>query len=186
MKSELQDHKLSPLNPPRPISLFLLLATLMLTACNNQNDSTSDSDNVSIKIPDVASKLDQMAGDLTATIAVNGGTPQNMTVSATDATATLSNIPIGSTGFTIVFTYNLDPFGPLVVASATQTLDVTAGSNTLTFANADYDTASFDEDGDGLSNIVELDESSTTNPIVADAGVCVLGTSLIGSCVLGS
>ena len=136
MKSELQNHKLSPLNLPHPISLFLLLVTLTLTACGNQNDSKSDSDNVSIKIPDVASKLNQMTGTLRATIAVNGGTPQNMTVTAADATATLSNIPLGPTDFTIIFTYELGSFGELVVASATQNLDVTAGSNTLTMISS--------------------------------------------------
>ena len=182
MKSELQNHKLSPLNPPRPISLFLLLATLTLTACNNQNDSTSDSDNVSINIPYVVSNLDLAAGTLTATIAVNGGTPQNLTVSATDATATLSNLSLGSTNFTIVFRYELGSYGPLGVATATKNQNVTAGSNTLTFANAEYDTDFFDEDGDGISNIIELDEFSTTTPIscrlgfAAELGFCELGT----------
>jgi len=71
------------------------------------------------------------------------------------------------------------------IVSASSITDTYTTGNTLTFVDGDYDTASFDEDGDGISNIVELDELSTTNPIVADAP-CILGTSLIGSCVLGS
>ncbi len=187
MKRALASYKLFQTRPPIRMYLLALIAASMLAGCGSQDNSATDSSDqiISFKIPDVASKLDQTTGDLTATIAVNGGTPQDMVVSATDATVTLSNIPLGSTDFTIIFTYNLDPFGPLVVASATQTLNVTAGSNTLTFANADYDTALYDEDGDGISNLAELDESSTTSPIVVDA-TCILGTSLIGSCVLGS
>ncbi len=187
MKRALASYKLFQARPPIRRYLSALIVAFILAGCGSQDESATDSSHqiISFKVPDVASKLDQTVGTLTATIAVNGGTPQNMTVSATDATVTLSNIPLGSTDFTIIFTYNLDPFGPLVVASATRTINVTAGSNTLTFANADYDTASYDEDGDGISNLAELDESSTTSPIVADAP-CVLGTSLIGSCVLGS
>ena len=80
---------------------------------------------------------------------------------------------------TIVFTYNLDPNGPLVVASTTKSFNVTEGSNTLNFVTADYDTASFDEDGDGISNLVELDEFSTTSPVGA---LCKLGFANIDFC----
>ncbi len=187
MKRALASYKLFQARAPIRLYLLALIATFMLAGCGSQDERATDSSHqiISFKVPDIASKLDQTTGILTATIAVNGGTPQNMTVSDTDATATVSNIPLGDTEFQIVFTYNLDPFGPLVVASATKTINVTAGNNTLTFANGDYDTASFDEDGDGLSNLAELDESSTTDPSIADAP-CILGTSLIGSCVLGS
>ncbi len=186
MKRALASYKLFHIRPPIRRYLSALIVAFILAGCGSQDESATDSSHqiISFKVPDVASKLDQTVGTLTATIAVNGGTPQNMTVSATDATVTLSNIPLGSTDFTIIFTYNLDPFGPLVVASATRTIDVTAGSNTLTFANGDFDT-SYDQDGDGISNLVELDESSTTSPIVVDA-TCILGTSQIGSCTLGS
>ena len=46
---------------------------------------------------------------------------------------------------------------------------------------ADFDTAIHDDDDDGISNLVELDEFSTTSPIS-----CVLGTSELGNCELGS
>ena len=183
MKSTLQNHKLSPLNPPRPISLFLLLATLTLTACNNQNDSASDTDNVSIKIPDVVSKLDLTTGTLSATISCPDGNKQmDIDIESGTASAECSDVPTGSTSFTVVFTYDLAPFGPLVVASATQTLDVTSGSNSLVFTAEDYVTASFDEDGDGISNILELDEASTTSPISCTLAVA----AALGTCELGS
>jgi len=186
LKNVLLNQKLSLFTPSRLKFLFLLLATLMLTACGNQSDSASESGNVSIKIPDIANKLDQAAGTLTATISVsslNGGTPQPMTISTTDASVKLSNIPTGSTTITIVFTYDVAPFGPLVVASATRTVTVGTGDNPISFVSTDYDTASFDEDGDGISNILELDESSITSPIVS---LCKPGTAILGSCELGS
>jgi hypothetical protein len=105
-----------------------------------------------------------------------------MTISATTASTTLNNIPAGETTFIIVFTYDLDPFGPLVVASATKTITVTEGTNTITFASEDYDTASFDADDDGISNLLELDESSATSPLVS---LCILGTTVLDDCELG-
>jgi hypothetical protein len=183
LKSELQNHKLSPLNPPRPVSLFLLLATLTLTACGNQNDSKSDSDNVSIKIPDVVNKLDQTAGTLRATISCpSGDQPMNIDTVNETASATCNSVPTGNTSFTVVFTYELGSFGPLDVATATKMINVTTGNNPLNFVNGDFDTASFDEDGDGISNILELDEFSITSPVSCTLGVA----ASLGTCELGT
>ena len=169
--------------------LVVLLVAFILNGCGSQSNTPDDSslagDKASFSIPAsiMGAKLDQTAGNLTATISVNGGSPIPMTVSDTTASTTLNNIPAGETAFTIVFTYDLDPYGPLVVASATQSITVTEeGTNTITFANEDYDTASFDADGDGISNLEELDESSTTSPVsctlgvAARLGICELGT----------
>lgn len=171
MKSKLQNYKLSPLNPPRPISLFLLLATLTLAACNSQNDSTSDSDNVSFKTPDILNKLNQTAGTLSATISCSDG-DQPMEIIGDIASATCSKVPTGDFSFTIVYTFDKDPYGPLIVASATKTIAVTEGSNnSVNFVVGDFDT-DFDEDGDNLSNLKELtDGTSPLDPTpVADAG----------------
>ncbi len=192
MNRVLQSYKFNPSNLPGLLPLLFFVAILNLVACGSQNEtstiSSSQDSNVSLKIPDsiLASKLDQSAGTLTATISVstlNGGVPQAMTVSATDATATLSSIPLGDATITIVFTYDLPPFGPLVVASATRNLTVVAGDNPISFVATDYDSESFDEDGDGLSNLAELDDASTSSPIVA---LCKLGAAVLGSCELGS
>ena len=168
--------------------LALLLVAFILNGCGNQSDTSGDSslegDNVSFPIPEsiMGAKLDQTAGNLTATISVNGGSPMPMTISGTTAGSTLNNIPAGETTFTIVFTYDRDPFGPLVVASATKSITVTKGDNTITFASEDYDTDSFDADGDGISNLLELDESSTTSPVD-----CTLGAGArLGTCELGT
>jgi hypothetical protein len=169
--------------------LVVLLVAFISNGCGSQSDTSVDSsladDNVLFSIPEsiMGAKLDQTAGNLTATISVNGGSPMPMTISesGTTASTTLNNIPVGETSFTIVFTYDLDPFGPLVVASATQSMTVTEeGTNTITFASDDYDSDSFDADGDGLSNLKELAESSTTSPVS-----CTLGVGArLGTCEL--
>lgn len=175
----------------KPIYLFALFAAVALTGCGSQDETSTatvqESQIVSFKVPEaiLAGKLDLATGTLTATISVNDGTPQPMTISSDGLTAsvTLTAIPTGSTEFTIVFTYDNPSFGPLDVASATKTINVTTGSNTLSFASSDYVTAIFDEDGDGVSNIVELDEFSVSSPVVA---LCKLGTAVLDSCELGS
>ena len=192
MKIVIQFHKLIPFELPDPPSLLLLLVALTLAGCGNQNETSTNSspqvDNVSFRIPDaIASKLDRVGGTLTAVLTVNGVDRPPITITGDTATFTLSGTAGETLNLSITFTYFLPPFPTLVVAaSTTKSIVVSAGANTVNFVTADYDTASFDEDGDGLSNIVELDNESTTNPIVADAVTCVLGTSLIGSCVLGS
>ena len=186
MKSELQNHKLSPLNPPRPVSLFLLLATLTLTACNNQQETSNNSSqesNIALQTPDaiLGLRLDQTAGTLTAAISGCPGTTQ-MTIVLDTATAACTGVPTGSRTITITFTYDLALFGPLVVATASKLINVTQGNNLVTFVATDYDTDSHDEDGDGISNILELDEFSTTSPVSCTLGVA----ARLGTCELGT
>lgn len=189
MNGVIQNHQLITFNFSKSLYIFALLVGFILSGCS-QNETSTDSSqqpaNLSFKTPDsiLASRLDLNAGTLTATISY-GTTTVPLTISGDGLTAssTIDNVPIGSTDFTIVFTYDLAPFGPLDVASATINITVAAGNNTLAVTAADYDTASFDADGDGVSNIVELDEASTSSPIVA---LCVLDNSQLGDCELGS
>lgn len=189
MDGVISNYKLIPLSVAKSLYFLTLATALMLAGCG-QNETASVSspqdNNLSFRVPDsiLASRLDLVAGTLTATISY-GATTVPLTISSDGltASATLNNIPVGATDFTILFTYDLPPFGPLDVASATKNINVTTGNNTLAFATTDYDTASFDADGDGISNIVELDEASTSSPVVA---LCVLDSSQIDGCELGS
>lgn len=168
--------------------LVVLLVAFISNGCSSQSDASGDSlledDNVLFAIPEsiMGARLDQTAGNLTATISVNGDSPVSMTISDTMVMSTLNNIPAGQTTLTIVFTYDRDPFGPLVVASATKSILVTEGTNSINFANEDYDTASFDADGDGISNLLELDESSVTSPLVS---LCIMEAAVLDDCELG-
>ena len=190
MISTLHNNKLMPSRITNPLTYMLLIAVFLLSACGSSDEPTANStiegDNVAFKIPDslLGSRLDQTAGTLSASISVNGGADQAMTISGTTASVTLSSIPVGATTFIIKFFYDNGSAGPLQVAQATKTLTVAGGSNALNFAAADFTAsfASFDRDGDGISNIDELDENSTSNPLVSS---CILGTAAL-DCQLGS
>jgi len=178
-----------------PSYLFLLLSAFLLSGCGSENDSTDtgssgQDEHVSLQLPKsiFGNKLDQNAGTLKATISVDGGNPIQMTISGTTASVTLTNIPTDLTTFTILFTYDLalsgsDSHVSLDIAQASKEINVTTGNNTLNFLVSDYDTASFDDDNDGISNIVELDENSSTSPLMT---LCILGSAQLGDCELGS
>ncbi len=178
------------LNSINPTFVLLLIAAFVLSGCggNSKSSDTAPSGldvNMSFQLPDsiFGTILSQGAGTLTATISVNGGTPQPMTIAGTTASATVTNIPAGSTTFTILFTYDLAPYGPLEIARAEKTFTITTGTNLIGFSDSNYDTTAFDADGDGLSNIAELDVNSKTSPVVA---LCKIGTTQLGQCELGS
>ena len=183
-----RNYNLSTSNRPIRHWLLVLIATFTLISCGNQDEAApSDSNTLAFKISDtlLGSKLNQSAGTLTITISVNGGTPQPMTISGDGLTAsiTLANLDLGSTDFTIDVFYDDGSSGNLQVASGTKTISVAEGSNALDFVTADFDTASFDADGDGISNIVELDEASISSPVVS---LCILDTAKLDNCELGS
>jgi hypothetical protein len=165
--------------------LIYLIAAVSLISCGSENDSNTgqQGDNVLLQIPDslLGNKVNR--SNLSATITVDGGTPQTMSIDDLNdtATASLGSIPTGSHTFVIQFTYD---YGGtiLTVAEASKTITVAEGSNSLSFLATDYDT-SFDTDNDGLTNLQELDATSTTNPTVS---LCQLGTAVLGNCELGS
>jgi len=177
-------------------SLILPIAMFALAGCAGDNDSSAENENVSsasFQIPDsiLANRLDQAAGTLTATLSVDDDVQETVTITGGATTvsfATLNNIPTGDREFKILFTYNLAPYGPLDVAEAIRTINITEGSNSpINFVDGDFDTASFDEDGDGISNLLELDENSTSDPTVE---ICRIGTdvndsSALDNCELG-
>ena len=171
---------------------MVLVVAFTLAGCGSQNDTAADTtqQTFTFKIPDtlLGSKVDLVAGTLTLTVSVDAVVQQTITIApgATDVTITLNSLAVGSRKITILFKYNLSPFGPLDVATATKFIDVVEGADRpLSFATSEFVTA-FDFDNDGLSNLVELDAGSTTDPTVADAPTdCILGTSLLGSCTLG-
>ena len=180
MKIVIQFHKLIPLELPDPLSLLLLLAALTLTGCGNQNETSTDSspqvDNVSFQIPDsIASKIDRVGGTLTVVLTVNGVDQPAITITGDTANLTLSGTAGEPLNLSITFTYDSDPFGPLVVAaSTTKSIVVSAGGNTVNFVTGDYDSASYDKDGDLFTNLAELSAGSdptdaSDSPVVSHA-----------------
>ncbi|MCW8956353.1 MAG: hypothetical protein OQL09_05675, partial [Gammaproteobacteria bacterium] len=76
-----------------------------------------------------------------------------------------------------------DSSGTITLAQASGTLDLSAGDGSILFTDTDFDTTSFDEDGDGFSNAAEF--TVGTDPWLVDKPPCVIGTSPIGNCALG-
>ena len=184
MISALLNHKLSA--PRQPVRLYLLslIAALTLAGCGNQDD---DARNLSFNISDTvlaAVEPTSLLADITVTNVDTGSSfTQAMIISGTSASVTLNNVSTGLTSFTIEFRYDDGIIGPLVLGRHTQNLVVEEGVSTpLPFSFSDFDTA-FDADVDGLTNVVELQTGSTTSPIVA---ICILDTSLLDDCELGS
>ena len=188
MISALLNHKLSASRQPVRLYLLSLIAALTLAGCGNQDDAT----NLSLNISDTvlaAVEPTFLLADITVTnVGTGSSSTQAMIISGTTASLALNNLSTGLTSFTIVFSYDDGSIGPLplVLATHTQNLDVAEGVNPpLNFLISDFDT-SFDEDGDGLTNVIELQTGSLTDPLVADnLTACILGTSLIGTCVFG-
>jgi hypothetical protein len=152
---------------------FLLysLVLILLSACSSGDSTlttqTGNKDGVSI--PRVVSEALPENGTLSAFIRVDGGPRQAMSINGDTASITLGGVSLGEHTITMEFEFVFDsnPDQPLNLASASQAINVVAGENPpLTFAN--YDTESFDADGDGISNLAEL--SNNTNPF---AGIVV-------------
>jgi hypothetical protein len=169
--------------------LFLaIMFALNISGCsNNSSNSNNDTGNTKtsagIAIPSVikATALPN-AGTLAAEIFVDGkaGPKKTVDVSATEVTFTLT-VSAGSHNFTLVFYYDDPVFNSQTweLARATSsTVNVTGGSTTkVTFPAYSYQ----DYDGDGVSNLLELDSSTRTDPGI---GTCILDSAKL-SCQLG-
>ncbi|VAX05439.1 hypothetical protein MNBD_GAMMA19-1651, partial [hydrothermal vent metagenome] len=142
------------------VKAFVLFALVVVTSACSQGGSTvtaQQPDGGGIAIP---AALRNLSADstLTAYIRVDGGERQQMSISDGNATISLTGISQGSHTFTVEFEYisNSTPGNPIIVARASKTIDVGPGDNPLDILEADYETDSFDEDGDGVSNLDEI------------------------------
>jgi len=165
-----------------------LFLSLLLSACSDSADNKATEHVSAFKIPAVVQAITPPAGSsLQAFISVDGSSRQAMTIDNTAGTAniTIDGLSLASHTFVIDFelVFDSDPSNPVSLARATLTQSINAGNNTLTVVDSDFDT-SFDDDNDGITNVVEVDTSTgggSTNPSNSD---CVIGSSLIGSCTL--
>jgi len=160
-----------------------------LYACDNNDNGIANSSSslAQTEVPADVQKLTLGTGTLSAFVTIDGGSPIAMTIDPTgtgSASATIPGLTLASHTVTITYEFD-DGVGILVVATATNTVDLTAGDGSISFVEADYDLASHDADGDGISNAAEL--AAGTDPRVdegAAGGPCVLGTSTLGNCTL--
>ena len=141
------------------INLLLITCLLVVvSAC----DSNNNSEKVSVvRLPGIIQKLILPSGALSAWITIDGKRSQ-MTIDsvAGTASATITGLPRVRLDVLIEFEFT-DSNQSILIASATRSVDLSAGSATISFVEADYYT-SYDEDKDGLSNVDEL--ASGNNP----------------------
>ena len=165
--------------------IFSACFILVLSACSSDDDTAATTETVT-EIPQFIQKLALTADDLVAWITIDDGTRTQLTIDLVAGTASRSITLSRSEHKVLIefeFTGGVDP---ITLATATKTVDLSAGDASLTFADADY-TTSFDEDNDTFTNLIEVTNDSDPFdeldlPSISD---CVLDTSVIGGCNLG-
>ena len=152
-------------------ALPVSLAIVLLAACNAPGESNSSSGSggsMSLALPDSIQPSALPDGALSATVSascVNNGAPRTLTDSDGDGmfTGRIENVPRGSCTFVIVFTFADAEFGDIDLVRAERTLHIGSGNNQLVLQQGDYEL--LDDDGDGVSNLAELDDANRTHPL---------------------
>ena len=155
------------------ILIPLCCLALLITGCGDSSQSSSlflhpQKPTVNIVAADspTAAHLPAM-GILSATVnaaCLNGGQPA---VLSDDGAGNFrgsftNNITTGDCTFDVTLAFEDPDYGAVEVATASKTVAIKRGSNDVVVSSNDYSFA--DVDGDGVSNLSELDVSSRTNP----------------------
>lgn len=163
------------MNRTLAISVIFLLV-LITVACDSQGKSQ-----IGISVPERLRQITVSAeGTLSAFINCDS-VRRAMTIvdnTARGSCTNLSTTILHNVGVEFEFTLP-NSGGSFLIASATKTgVSATSEGTDVAFSSNDFDT-SMDNDGDGVSNLDEIEAGNNPgNPS------CVFGTSLIGRCVL--
>lgn len=104
--------------------------------------------------------------NLRAEVNLNNGQWQPLVIDGATATGSITGLEAGQYTISIRFVYDSGIYGPLVLAQATKSVTIVAGTKTtLEVLETDYDLSLFDADRDGFSNADEI--SMDTNPFDA-------------------
>ncbi len=154
--------------------VFFTGIAIVISACTQGSSTvtTQQPDGGGIVVPKA---LHGLSADnaLTAYIRVDEGERQQMTIDGGNASIRLTGISQGSHTFTVEFEYlsSSVPGNPIILARASKTIDVKPGDNPLSILEADYETDSFDEDGDGVSNLDEILNGSSPFASIAISAI---------------
>ena len=159
--------------------IFSACFILVLSACSSSDDTVTTTETVT-EIPQFIQKLALDTTDpdaeLLAWITIDDGTRTQLTIDLVAGTASRS-ITLSRSEHKVLIEFEFtDGTDTITLATATKTVDLSAGDASLTFEIPDY-TTSYDDDNDGESNLAEI--IAGTSPID-----CVLDTSVIGGCTL--
>ncbi|VAW61866.1 Chitinase, partial [hydrothermal vent metagenome] len=151
------------------VKLFLSLFFLMLYACGGNDTDKNITDNkATAELPAGLQKLALGdGGTLNAYITVDGDEASRATMTIDPAGAGSASLVIdGLTRarheITISYEYTTLAGATYVLASASQTIDLSSGSARLSFASSGYEIDQYDDDEDGSNNAAEL--KAGTNP----------------------
>jgi len=154
---------------------LVIFATILLAACsgNGGSDAPVAAAPAALPIPErVQAKINSGASNVGATISIDGGTPQEMTISNGSATFQADNLDAKDHSVVIKF-YQIIGDKHLDLAQSTSTVTVVAGQTTSLAADAlSYDTDSFDEDHDGKPNV---DDDDNDNDGITDENEIAYG-----------
>ncbi|MBV1881768.1 MAG: BspA family leucine-rich repeat surface protein [Pseudomonadales bacterium] len=167
--------KYSSLNGSLHTSLTLILvfcASIFLSACGGSDNNPSlepSSKGVAVSVPPslFPMAMDDLSGMIQATIRVDNDTPTDMRRNGDNFEFDTLELDLGEHTIVITFYFTDTDNGieKAIVATYTKTVTIVSGQTTslgITDIDpvTDYETASFDDDSDGLSNFVELQQGS--------------------------
>ena len=167
--------------------VFSSCLILALSACSSNDDTVATAETVT-EIPQFIQKFALNTTDpnasLLAWITIDGGTRNPMTIDSAAGTVSTSIPGLSRSVHTVLIEFEFtDGVDTITLATVTSTVDLSAGDASISFDDTDYDTASYDDDSDGINNVTEI--IIGTDPSVADTSDCILDTSVIGGCTLG-
>ena len=159
--------------------LMVVIGLFALSACSENSSSGQPTTMTSVtELPSAVLTL-PAGGELAAYIRVDGGAQTRLDISNNTATGSIPGLTRAVHNILIEFEFTDSSGNTFTVATASRDVDLSSGDASISFVDTDYDLASFDDDGDGISNAQELADGTDLN-----SSGCVLGSSLIGSCTL--
>ncbi len=107
-------------------------------------------------------------GATTAYLQVDEGTRKAMTLTGSTASIQLSGLAPGMHQFSVILEYALtsDPQTPVTLVESTKNASISAGGNSISFADSDFDFSLLDSDNDSISNFDEM-LSGGSAPVVS-------------------
>ena len=175
------------------LAFMLVVLVLTLSACSqksSQNEISVSNDSLSAPLPEMPTGLVLDNTNLVVGVVVDGGAPQICTGLAVDQGAgTYScniTVPAGTHTITLVYSVSGTTSGTVELATVSG-INVTVVAGQTTTADFSGATLTFtDTDGDGATNLAELDAGTDhTDPTDTPTGVCITDVSLIDNCTLG-
>jgi len=163
-----------------------VLLLVVLTACSQGGSSTTttNNNNGGVALPFAATAIPNAKTDLHASLVCPNGSSVPMTIDtgANTLHGSCNNLSPGTHQyFTINISYGVNN---VQLASATSFLDIIQGTNaSLVFTAGDYDT-SFDDDGDGFTNLHEI--ANNMDPAVTNYHLGGNISGLVGNLVIAN